>query len=95
MRQPTSKREKFLLAGAVALATGTLFLTTAMFIRSRMEKPWPAEIVIEAKACVAGGYEQGNGRYVIDVFIPGVGVDTAEGILKETYDEITEALGVC
>jgi hypothetical protein len=46
-------------------------------------------------ACVAGGYQRGDDRYVIDVFIPDYGVDTAEGIHKETYDLITETLGVC
>ena len=90
-----NKAEKIILGSVAGLAGLGLVTTAALYIKAMQEKPWPAEIIIEAKACVAGGYEQGTGRYAIDVFIPGVGVDTAEGILKETYDEITKALGVC
>lgn len=95
MKQPTSKREKFFLATAIAVATSTLFVTTAMFIRSRMEKPWPAEIIIEAKACVAGGYQRSNDTYVMDIFIPGRGVETIEDLHQSSYDLISETLGVC
>ena len=48
-----------------------------------------------AKSCVAGGYERTNGRYVIDIFIPGRGIDTVEDIHQSTYDHITKTLGVC
>jgi len=45
--------------------------------------------------CVAGAYERSNGRMVIDMFAPTIGVETIEDISKETYDHIITEIGTC
>ena len=87
-------REKFILAFTTTIAAGGLLTTLILFLKSNKYEPEPP-MQPQRTACVAGGYQRGDDRYVIDVFIPGYGVDTAEGIHKETYDLITETLGVC
>ena len=45
--------------------------------------------------CVAGAYERTNGRMVIDMFAPTIGVETIEDVSKETYDHIIKEIGSC
>ena len=45
--------------------------------------------------CVAGAYERTNGRMVVDMFAPTVGVETIEDVSKETYDYIIKEIGSC
>ena len=45
--------------------------------------------------CVAGAYERTNGRMVVDMFAPTVGVETIEDVSKETYDQIIKEIGSC
>ena len=45
--------------------------------------------------CVAGAYERTNGRMVVDMFAPTIGVETIEDVSKETYDHIIKEIGSC
>ena len=45
--------------------------------------------------CIAGAYERTNGRMVVDMFAPTVGVETIEDVSKETYDHIIKEIGSC
>ena len=95
MRQPTTKVEKIILGSVTAVAGLGLLATAVMYLKAMQEKPWPDEIIIEAKACVAGGYQRSNDTYVMDIFIPGRGVETIEDLHQSSYDLISETLGVC
>ena len=96
MRQPISKIEKRILAFVTAVAAAGLVTTALLYIRSGKDNSVNAAVTDRfEKSCVAGGYERTNGRYVIDIFIPGRGIDTVENIHQSTYDHITKTLGVC
>ena len=96
MRQPISKIEKRILAFVTAVAAAGLVTTALLYIRSGKNNSVNATVTDRfEKSCVAGGYERTNGRYVIDIFIPGRGIDTVENIHQSTYDHITKTLGVC
>jgi hypothetical protein len=97
MRQPMTKREKYILAFTTGIAAAGIAVTAGLYykaINTPPEKPWPKEIVI-TPACVAGGYQRSNDTYVMDIYIPDRGVETIEGLHQSTYDLITETLGTC
>jgi len=100
-RHPITKTEKIILAVTTSIAaaglivTGGLYYKTATASEDPTGPPWPEEIIIEAKACVAGGYQNSNDTYVMDIFIPGRGVETIEDLHQSTYDIISNTLGTC
>ena len=95
-RQPMNKTEKIILSSVTGIAAAGILTTLLLGIKASKTKPVNAAVTDRfEKSCVAGGYEQTNGRYVIDIFIPGRGVDTIEDIHQATYDHITKELGAC
>ena len=76
---------------AIALIT-TLFLVSCSNKTTITSEP-PTEKF--QTICVAGAYERTNGRMVIDMFAPTIGVETIEDVSKETYDHIIKEIGSC
>mgnify|MGYP003331123332 CR=1 FL=1 len=100
-RHPITKAEKMILATVSSIAaaglivTGGLYYKTTTAVEDPTGPPWPEEIIIESKPCIAGGYQSGDSTYVLDVFIPGRGVETIEGLHQSTYEIISNTLGAC
>jgi hypothetical protein len=98
-RQPITKAEKMILAAVTSLAVAAIAVTGGLYYKTETKDPtgppWPEEIIIESKPCVAGGYQRSNEMYVMDIFIPGRGVETIEDLHQTTYDVISNTLGVC
>ena len=95
-RHPITTIEKFILASATGIAAAGLFATAVVYLNT--EKPKTADAAVPdtyETICIAGGYERTNGRMVIDMFTPGVGVETIEDVSKETYDSIIKEIGTC
>jgi len=95
-RQLTSKTQTFILGAAITVAAAGLITTALLFFKSGKEQTVDAAVTDSLETiCVAGAYEKTNGRFVIDMFAPTIGVETIEDISKETYDHIISEIGSC
>ena len=92
-RHPITTIEKFILASATGIAAAGLIATAVVYLKT--DKPETVDAAIPETICIAGGYETTNGRMVIDMFAPTVGVETIEDVSKETYNEIIKEIGTC
>lgn len=96
MRQPTSKIEKIILGISITFGVSVLALTSCLYSASRDDQEEQTTSVDRySKICIAGAYERTDGKMVVDMFAPTIGVETIEDVSKETYEHITKELGAC